>query len=60
MTEANGIVQPNADNRKAFHGRNGELEMGSAISRTSIAAFIATLVETLELRIKENLGFSKP
>ncbi|MFV5692073.1 NAD(P)H-binding protein [Flavobacterium sp. LT1R49] len=38
----------------------GEPEKGSAISRKSIAAFIATLVENPELHKNENLGISKP
>jgi uncharacterized protein YbjT (DUF2867 family) len=38
----------------------GEPESGTAISRKSIAAFVATLVEDPELQMKENLGISKP
>lgn len=38
----------------------GEPESGTAISRKSIAAFVATLVESPQLHIKENLGISKP
>lgn len=38
----------------------GEPEKGSAISRKSIATFIATLVENPELHKNENLGISKP
>lgn len=38
----------------------GEPEKGSSISRKSIAAFIATLVENPELHKNENLGISKP
>jgi uncharacterized protein YbjT (DUF2867 family) len=38
----------------------GEPEQGSAISRKSIAAFIARIIETPELHKNENLGISKP
>lgn len=38
----------------------GEPETGSAISRKSIAAFIATLVRDPTQHVKENLGISKP
>ncbi len=38
----------------------GEPERGKAISRKSIAAFIATIIENSELYKKENLGISKP
>jgi len=38
----------------------GEAETGTAISRKSIAAFIAMLVENPGLHNKENLGISKP
>ena len=38
----------------------GTPETGTSISRKSIAAFIATLVENPELHKKENLGISKP
>lgn len=37
-----------------------ELEQGSAISRKSIASFIATIIENPDLHINENLGISKP
>lgn len=40
--------------------RKGEPETGTAISRKSIAAFIATLVQNPDLHKKENLGISKP
>jgi uncharacterized protein YbjT (DUF2867 family) len=40
--------------------QKGEPEKGTAISRKSIAAFIATLIENPELHIKSNLGISKP
>ncbi|MDO5614688.1 MAG: NAD(P)H-binding protein [Cruoricaptor ignavus] len=40
--------------------RKGQPESGSAISRKSIAAFVATLVQNPELYVKENLGISKP
>jgi len=38
----------------------GEPESGTAISRKSIAAFVATLVENPELHTNKNLGISKP
>ena len=38
----------------------GTPEKGSAISRKSIAAFVATIVQDPELHINENLGISKP
>jgi len=38
----------------------GEPETGTAISRKSIASFIATIIENPELHKKENLGISKP
>lgn len=38
----------------------GEPETGSAISRKSIAAFIATIVENPDLHKNENIGISKP
>jgi len=38
----------------------GEPEKGTAISRKSIAAFIATIVENPDLHKKQNLGISKP
>jgi uncharacterized protein YbjT (DUF2867 family) len=38
----------------------GDPEIGSAVSRKSIAAFIATIVENPELHKRENLGISKP
>lgn len=38
----------------------GEAEQGTAISRKSIAAFIATIVENPGLHQKQNLGISKP
>lgn len=37
-----------------------EPETGAAISRKSIAAFIATIIENPDLHKKENLGISKP
>ena len=40
--------------------KKGQAEMGSAISRKSIAAFIATIVENPELHKNENLGIGKP
>ena len=38
----------------------GEPETGSAISRKSIAAFIANLVQNPDLEKRQNLGISKP
>jgi uncharacterized protein YbjT (DUF2867 family) len=38
----------------------GEPETGTAISRKSIASFIATIIENPELHKNENLGISKP
>lgn len=38
----------------------GEPESGAAISRKSIASFIATIVENPELHKNQNLGISKP
>lgn len=38
----------------------GEAETGAAISRKSIAAFIATLIQDPNLHKNENLGISKP
>lgn len=40
--------------------KKGEPETGTAISRKSIAAFIASVVENPELHKKENIGISKP
>jgi uncharacterized protein YbjT (DUF2867 family) len=40
--------------------RKGESETGSAISRKSIAAFIAKIIENPEQWKNENLGISKP
>lgn len=40
--------------------QKGTPETGSAISRKSIAAFVATLVQNPELHKNENLGISKP
>jgi uncharacterized protein YbjT (DUF2867 family) len=40
--------------------QKGQAETGTAISRKSIAAFIATLIQRPELHIRENLGISKP
>jgi uncharacterized protein YbjT (DUF2867 family) len=40
--------------------QKGSPEMGSAISRKSIAAFVATLVQNPESHKNENLGISKP
>lgn len=38
----------------------GEPEKGTAISKKSIAAFVATVIENPDLHINENLGISKP
>lgn len=40
--------------------KKGTPETGSAISRKSIAAFIATIIQNPELHKNENLGISKP
>jgi len=40
--------------------KKGEPEKGTAISRKSIAAFIATIVDNPEKWKNENLGISKP
>lgn len=40
--------------------KKGEPENGTAISRRSIAAFVATLIQHPELYKNENLGISKP
>jgi uncharacterized protein YbjT (DUF2867 family) len=40
--------------------QKGTPETGPAISRKSIAAFVATLVQNPELHKNENLGISKP
>ena len=40
--------------------RKGQPETGSAISRKSIAAFVATVIANADLYKNENLGISKP
>jgi uncharacterized protein YbjT (DUF2867 family) len=40
--------------------QKGESEKGTAISRKSIAAFVAAIIENPDLHKKENLGISKP
>jgi uncharacterized protein YbjT (DUF2867 family) len=40
--------------------RKGEPETGSAVSRKSIASFVASIVENPELHKNANLGISKP
>lgn len=40
--------------------RKGEPEKGSVISQKSLAAFIATLINSPEKYIRENLGINKP
>jgi uncharacterized protein YbjT (DUF2867 family) len=38
----------------------GEPESGSAISRKSIASFVASIINKPDLHVNENLGISKP
>ncbi len=40
--------------------QKGEPEAGSAISRKSIAAFVATIIKNPDLHKNENVGISKP
>jgi uncharacterized protein YbjT (DUF2867 family) len=40
--------------------QKGEPESGTAISRKSIAAFVATIIQNPDLHKNENLGISKP
>jgi uncharacterized protein YbjT (DUF2867 family) len=40
--------------------RKGEPETGTAVSRKSIAAFVAEIVDDPRLHVNENLGISKP
>ena len=40
--------------------RKGDPEQGTAVSRKSIAAFLATIIENPGLHKNENLGISKP
>lgn len=40
--------------------KKGNRETGSAISRKSIASFIATIIEQPDLHTNENVGISKP
>lgn len=40
--------------------KKGQPEIGSAVSRKSIATFVASIVENPELHINENVGISKP
>jgi uncharacterized protein YbjT (DUF2867 family) len=40
--------------------KKGEPETGTAISRKSIAAFVALLIEKPDLHVNENLGISRP
>lgn len=40
--------------------QKGQPETGTAISRKSIAAFVATIIQNPELHKHENLGISKP
>jgi len=68
VIEASGldytILRPdwftNADEIDYALTQKGQPETGSAISRKSIAAFVATLVQKPELHLNENLGISKP
>ena len=50
----------NADEVDYMITYKGEKEIGTAISRKSIAAFIATIIENPDLHKNENLGISKP
>jgi len=50
----------NADEIDYSITQKGTPEIGTAISRKSIAAFVASLVQNPELHKKENLGISKP
>jgi uncharacterized protein YbjT (DUF2867 family) len=50
----------NADEVKYEITRKGEPEKGTAISRKSIAAFIAEIINTPEKYSGENLGIAKP
>ncbi|MBS1949250.1 MAG: NAD(P)H-binding protein [Bacteroidetes bacterium] len=68
VIEASGldytILRPdwftNADEVDYALTQKGQPETGSAISRKSIAAFVASLIQHPELHKKENLGISKP
>lgn len=50
----------NADEVDYVLTKKGQAEIGTAISRKSIAAFVATLVKNPELYVDQNLGISKP
>lgn len=58
------IVRPdwftNADEVDYEITKKGEPEKGTAISRKSIAAFIAQIIDTPEKHSHENLGIAKP
>lgn len=68
IIEASGldytILRPdwftNADEVDYDITRKGEPEKGTAISRKSMAAFIASVIEKPELWKSENIGISKP
>jgi uncharacterized protein YbjT (DUF2867 family) len=68
VIEASGLVYTilrpdwftNANEVNYAITQKGQPETGSAISRKSIAAFIATLVENPGLHNNKNLGISKP
>lgn len=50
----------NADEIDFALTQKGQPETGTAISRKSIAAFVATIIQNPELHKNENLGISKP
>ena len=50
----------NADEVDYALTRKSEPEAGTAVSRKSIASFIATIIEAPEKYVHENLGISKP
>lgn len=50
----------NADEVDYTLTHKGQPEVGSAISRKSIAAFVASLVQNPDQHVNENLGISKP
>jgi uncharacterized protein YbjT (DUF2867 family) len=68
VIEASGldytILRPDwftsADEVNYILTKKGEPETGSAISRKSIAAFVATLIDNPDLHKNENLGISNP
>ena len=68
VVEASGldytILRPewftDADEVNYTLSRKGEPEAGSAVSRKSIAAFVASLVKDPAQHVKDNVGISKP